>query len=165
MTRLQNGWSCRKTAHVSKIKDYKVSVLLKMLSVFCLDNEPDPSMIGTVTKIIFINVRFYWCHIPYECQFLHTYEFEILTVRSCAFDTKLCQDWAVVFFLDSSAATAWVDVILSWFPLQEWRVQSRTVFAVKETKHKPVEKFKTKTVVIPAFSLYTTEGVYVVNVN
>lgn len=56
MTYFQND--CRKIVHNSKVKDYKVSVLLKMLIIFYMNNEPYPSMIDTVTQIILISVRF-----------------------------------------------------------------------------------------------------------
>lgn len=64
-----------------------------MLSIVCMGNEADHSMTVIVSQIIFISVKFQSCHIHYERQFLPTCESEILTVGSCAFDTKLCQDY------------------------------------------------------------------------
>lgn len=58
MTNLRDDWSCRKIVHGSKVKGYKVNVLLKMLSIVCMGNEADHSMTVIVSQIVFISVKF-----------------------------------------------------------------------------------------------------------
>lgn len=126
MTYLQSGWCM-----VAKLRTIKCA--LKNTKYIYVDNEPDPSMIDILAQIIFIMARFQVCGTRYDaisCIHMNLKSLLVAVVHLALHFSKTV--WTVVF-LDSMDRCNLILVASSG-------VQSRSVSAVKEKKHKPVEE-------------------------